>query len=314
MNKINDISFRPMTLEDFQGQDKVKRALNIYIKAANMRDDCLDHTIIYGNSGCGKTTLANVIANEMGTRLRAYSAPALKKVSDIIDILLSVEKGDIIFIDEIHRLSSKCEEQLFIAMEQFVVDADLDGVTDRVNIPHFTLLGATTSHGMLSEPFRNRFQINVELTPYKIDHMVKIVKKSFEMMNTKINNECAKMIADRGRGVPRIVNGYVRRVKDFATVMNDGEINKEVVETTFEVLEIDAFGLTQQDHRYLTTLVKEFKNKSVGIDLLAAALNDDKTTLESAVEPYLIQNGFVRRTPRGRIATEKAIQLINEQE
>lgn len=310
MKKFNDISFRPNTLEDFQGQDKVKKALNIYIKAAKVRGDCLDHTIIYGTSGCGKTTLANVIANEMKANLREYSAPAIKKVSDIIDILLNINEGDILFIDEIHRLNSKCEEQLFIAMEQFVVDADSE--EGRVDLPHFTLLGATTSHGMLSEPFRNRFQISIELTPYKVDHMTKIVKNSFSRINTEIDDKCAEMIAGRSRGIPRVANGFVRRVKDFAIVLNNGEINESIVEDTFAVLEIDSLGLTKQDHRYLHVLTHEFRGKSVGIDLLAAALNDDKTTLENAVEPYLMQKDLVRRTARGRIATEKAYEIMKD--
>lgn len=302
-------SFRPVSFDDYQGQEKAKKALKIYIKSAKMREDTLDHTIIYGGSGLGKTTLANIIANEMGGRFRVYAAPSIKKVSDVIDILLSIEKGDILFLDECHRLNAKCEEQLFVAMEQFTVEAIIDDMPQKIELPHFTLIGATTSHGMLSEPFRNRFGISVELQPYSDNHMTNLVIKSFEAMKMKIDNEAAKMIAVRGRGVPRIINGFVRRVRDFAIALGSETVNKEVVETTFEILDIDKNGLTAQDRRYINTLKSFGQHKAVGIDLICAAMNDDKATVENAVESYLIQKGFVIRTSRGRKLTQKGIEL-----
>lgn len=307
-------SFRPTTFEDYQGQEKVKKALKIYIKSAKKRNDTLDHTIIYGNSGLGKSTLANIIANEMGGRFRVYAAPSIKKISDVMDILLNTEKGDIIFLDEIHRLSSKCEEQLFLAMEQFTIEAIIDDLPQRVDLPHFTLIGATTSHGMLSEPFRNRFGISVNLQPYKNDDMIKLVHRSFKAMNITIESDIvAKMIADRGRGVPRIINNFVRRVRDFAIAMNSSSITQEVVEETFDILEIDSNGLTKQDYSYLEAL-RSFNNRAVGIDLLSAKMNEDKSTVENTIEPYLLQKGYIIRTPRGRMITEEGKEFVYERD
>lgn len=304
-------SFRPMTFDDYQGQDKAKRALKIYIASAKARNDTLDHVLVYGSSGLGKTSLANVIANEMGGSFKVYMAPSIKKVDDVNDILMNVQEGDILFLDEIHRLNSKCEEQMFAAMEQFVLEAVIDDMPQKIDLPHFTIIGATTSAGMLSEPFRNRFGITIELESYSDDTMSKLVKRSFEGLKMECPDECAQSIALRSRGVPRIANGFVRRVRDFAYALSDGQVTLDTVDATFEVLEIDPLGLTRQDRKYMRTLLN-YRGKAVGLDLLAAAMDDDKTTLESAVEPYLIRKGYVMRTPKGRMLTETGTNIARE--
>lgn len=303
---------RPTKLSEYEGQDKIRKALSFYIKAAKMRGDCLDHTIIYGPSGLGKTTLANIISNEMEAELYTVSAPTIKTTQDMISILLTISEGMVLFIDEIHRLPKKVEEVLYFAMEDFVVDAEVDGVKTRTEIPCFTLVGATTAKGMLSEPLRNRFQISLELVPYQTKSLVDIVIGSAAKLGSVIDEACARMIAERSRGVPRIANGFVRRVQDFALVTNEGKIDKDVVEETFDFLGIDENGLTEQDLRYLGTIAKNFQMKTVGIDTLCSALNDDKTTIERTVEPYLIQKGYVRKTPRGRVLTEEGYKIGRE--
>lgn len=314
MPKFNETNLRPLFLNDYQGQDKIKKALSFYIKAAKMRGECLDHIIIYGPSGLGKTTLANIIGKEMGQLVISVSAPTLKTVDDLISLLRSVGKDQILFIDEIHRLPKKLEEVLYFAMEDFTVDVTIDGVKEREDLPPFTLIGATTAMGMLSEPLRNRFQITLELTPYNRENLSDIVIESMKKLGGEIGRECAKMIADRSRGIPRIANGFVRRVQDFAMVMNEGKVNTEVVNETFDFLGIDENGLTNQDRRYLETLFYRFGYKSVGIDTICSALNDDKNTIEKTVEPYLIQEGFIAKTPRGRVLTKKAISTIEKWE
>ena len=309
MQKFNEVAMRPTKLADYEGQDKVRKALNFYIKAAKMRGDCLDHTIIYGPSGLGKTTLANIIANEMEANILTVSAPTIKTTQDMISILMTLSEGYILFIDEIHRLPKKVEEILYFAMEDFVVDAEVDGVKTRTQIPVFTLIGATTAKGMLSEPLRNRFQISLELVPYQVNNLVDIIIGSVTKLGGIIDAACAQMIAQRSRGVPRIANGYVRRVQDFAMVTNEGIINEDVVNEAFDFLGVDENGLTEQDQRYLGTMAKMFQMKTVGIDTLCSALNDDKSTIEKTVEPYLIQKGYVRKTPRGRVLTEEGYKI-----
>ena len=312
MQKFNEIYFRPNFLDEYFGQDKIKKALKLYIKSAKIRQDCLDHIIIYGNSGLGKTTLANIIANEMNSDLISISAPSIKTVQEMVDILMNLNKHSILFIDEIHRLPKKIEEVLYFAMEDFLIETDNDGIKERVEMSPFTLIGATTQVGMLSEPMRNRFQITLELIPYNIETLTEIVVASIEKMEGTISKECAKLIAKRSRGIPRIANGFVRRVRDFALVLNNGEINKDIINETFEFLDIDENGLTAQDRRYIEILYKKFGKKAVGIDTICSVLNDDKKTIETVVEPFLIQLGFVVKTPRGRIICNEAIQSIRK--
>lgn len=312
MQKFNEAYFRPSCLNDYQGQDKIKKALSFYIKSAKMRLDCLDHVIIYGNSGLGKTTLANIIANEMDAHLVSVSAPSIKTVQEMADILMNLERHSILFIDEIHRLPKKIEEVLYFAMEDFMIETEIEGTKERIEMSPFTLIGATTMMGMLSEPLRNRFQITLELTPYKKENLVDIIKYSIHKMGGEIDDLCALSIAKRSRGIPRIANGFVRRIRDFAVVMNEGKINEEVINETFDFLEIDENGLTAQDKRYLTTMVKKFGRKAVGIDTICSILNDDKKTIETVVEPYLIQNGYIVKTPRGRVVVEEGIKLVKK--
>lgn len=304
-----EINLRPTTLEQYSGQDQIKKALTFYIKAAKMRQECLDHTVIFGSSGLGKTTLAQIIANEMDSEIKTVSAPVIKTVEDIRAILLSLQENQILFIDEIHRLSKKIEEVLYFAMEDYVLDIEVEGVKERTNLPRFTLIGATTSNGMLSEPLRNRFHITIELVPYKANNLAQIIQASAKRLGREITLEDASKIAKRSRGVPRVANGFIKRVRDVADVMNNGVINSEILDQTFDVLGIDDNGLTNQDRRYLNTLVR-YNMKPVGIDTLCSALNDDKRTIEETVEPYLIQKGLVSKTPRGRVVTKEAIELL----
>ena len=312
MQKYTDTCMRPTFLDEYQGQDKIKKALSFYIKAAKMRDECLDHVIIYGPSGLGKTTLANIIANEMDKNLFSVAAPTLKTVDDLRSVLMNLDPGQILFIDEIHRLPKKLEEVLYFAMEDFVMDITVNEVKERIELSPFTLIGATTSRGALSEPLRNRFQISLELTPYKEDHLAGIVKKTFERLEMTIDDDCALAISKRGRGIPRIVNGFVRRVADFAMIMNNGTVTMDVVDEAFDFLGIDEYGFTEQDRRYLTILVNKFKTQAVGIETICGALNDDKKTIENTVEPYLIQTGFIRKTPRGRVITEEGLEVVRK--
>lgn len=309
MQKFNEVAMRPTTLAEYEGQDKIRKALSFYIKAAKLRGDCLDHTIIYGPSGLGKTTLANIISNEMEANLLTVSAPTIKTTQDMISILMVLNEGMILFIDEIHRLPKKVEEVLYFAMEDFVVDTEVDGVRTRTELAPFTLIGATTAKGMLSEPLRNRFQISLELIPYQTKSLTDIVIASAGKLGGVIDRACAEIIASRSRGVPRIANGFVRRVQDFALVNNNGVITEDVVNEAFDFLGVDSHGLTEQDLRYLGTMAKVFQMKTVGIDTLCSALNDDKTTIERTVEPYLIQKGYVRKTPRGRMLTEEGYKI-----
>lgn len=312
MQKFNEAILRPIILEQYQGQEKIKKALSFYIKAAQMRGECLDHILIYGPSGLGKTTLANIIANEMRKRIIAIAAPTIKKVKDIIDLLTQLKEGQILFIDEIHRLPIKIEEILYMAMEDFVIDIDDEDIKERIELPYFTLIGATTAMGMLSEPMRNRFQINLELTPYEEKDMIKIIQESAYKIGGFIDEDCAKEVARRSRGIPRVANGFIRRIQDFAMVTNDNFIDMDVVEETFDFLGIDKNGFNNQDIKYLKLFKEIFGEKPVGIDTLAAVLNEDKNTIEKAIEPYLIHEAFIIKTPRGRILTKKAFKYLKE--
>lgn len=310
----NQNNLRPIYLKDYKGQDSIKKALNFYIKAAKMRKEPLDHTLIYGASGLGKTSLANVIANEMGGKCIVVSAPSLKKVSELANILEGIMPNDIIFIDEIHQLSIKLEETLYFAMEDYRLDKIIGTGADaehiNIELPKFTVIGATTQRGKLSEPLRNRFGITLELKIYTNEYIAEIIRRSAEILETEINNDAAMAIANRSRGIPRIANNFLKRVKDFAMVMNDGVINTDVVEMTFDVMDINKEGLTRQDREYLRTLIKKFDFGPVGVNTLASAMNDSQKTMEETIEPYLIQEGYVVRTPRGRKATKKAYEMM----
>lgn len=302
--------YRPTTLDELSGQNRAKKMLKIYIKAAQIKKECLDHVLISGPSGCGKTTIANIVAHEMGKEAKVYSCPAIKTVQDLTDILCNIQEGDVIFFDEIHSLKTKVQEALYFTLEQFVVDVNLDGESVRQPVPHFTLIGATTSLGGLELPCRNRFPIQVELNNYDSDSMMNIVKCAYKAMKVAISDRCARMIGDASRSTPRIANSYVRRVYDFALVMNDGEITENVVLDSFEILGINKYGMNQMDMAYLRYLADA--RKAVGVDTLATALGTDRKSLEEVTEPYLISLGVVSKGARGRTITQKGLDIVKE--
>lgn len=307
---LDSKNYRPQTFDDYIGQDKAKKMLKVYIQAAKMRGECLDHVLLSAGSGFGKTTFAQIIANESGCNLKVYSCPAIKTVDDVKDILLKVEEGDMILFDEVQSLKKKIQEVVFLAMEQYIVDSDIEGIPQRVNIPHFTLIACTTELGGLELPMRNRFQIHIQLHNYDKKDMTTIVKQAYTAMNISISDKCAKLIAACCRGVPRIANSYVRRIQDFALVMNNGEITPEIILEAFDFMDINKYGLNKIDMDYLTYLSNV--RKSVGVDTIAVALGTDKLSLESTVEPYLLNEGYITKGARGRIITQKGIDIIKE--
>lgn len=301
-------NFRPQTFDDYKGQEKAKKILKIAIKAAQMKNTCLDHILIAGESGLGKSTLANIIANESGQKIMMVSCPAIKSVGDMIDILQQIEEGTIIFADELHSLRKPIQETLFLSMETFTLNANIDGEIITQQLPHFTVIGATTELGGLELPMRNRFQLQINLVPYDNSRMTDIVKNVFKSMKVEIDNECAELIAGCTRGVPRNANSYCRRVYDVALVTNDGIINEEVVYDTFDLMDINEYGLNSTDMRYLQLLYDN--RKSTGLDTIALALGTDKKSIETVVEPYLFKSRVATKGPRGRKITQKGVEVI----
>lgn len=308
MKMTAEKAYRPTTFDNYIGQPKVKKILKIAIKAAQMKNEPLDNILISGPSSCGKTTLAQIIANESGQSFKAFSCPSLKRVEDVIDILMNVEENSILFLEECHRLPKKLQEIIFLAMEQFYVDVMEDGEPIRYNLPRFTTICATNEVGGLAEPMRNRFMIQINLTPYTDDDMLEIVNNNFNSMGVEIDNECAELIAGCTRGVPRNANSYCRRVYDVALVTNDGIINEEVVYDTFDLMDINEYGLNSTDMRYLQLLYDN--RKSTGLDTIALALGTDKKSIETVVEPYLFKGDFASKGPRGRKITQKGVEVV----
>jgi Holliday junction DNA helicase RuvB len=307
-------NLRPQMLEDYIGQEKVKQNLRIFIKAAKERGESLDHVLLYGPPGLGKTTLAGIVANEMGVNLKITSGPAIEKQGELAAILNNLSEGDVLFIDEIHRLNRQVEEVLYPAMEDFAIDIIIgkgQGARSiRLDLPHFTLVGATTRAGMLTAPLRDRFGVVNRLNFYTNDELQTIVVRSADVLGVEIDPSGAAEIARRSRGTPRLANRLLKRVRDFAQVQFDGVITEAVAKTALDQLEVDSLGLDQIDRNLLITMVDKFEGKPVGLDTLAAAIGEDSGTIEDVYEPYLIQNGLIQRTPRGRMLTNRAYRHL----
>lgn len=310
-----EISLRPQTLDQYIGQEKLKNEMSIYIEAAQNRQEALDHVLLYGPPGLGKTTMAMVIANEMGTSIRTTSGPAIEKAGDIVALLNDLEPGGILFIDEIHRLPRFVEEMLYSAMEDFFIDIIIgEGDTARpvhFPLPPFTLIGATTRAGILSAPLRDRFGIISHMKYYSVENLSHIVKRSSRVLNAQIENEGSIEIAKRSRGTPRIANRLLKRVRDYAEVKADGIILGPIASDALNMLNVDKEGLDSVDQRMLEVIIKLYNGGPVGLNTLSANIGEDMGTIEDMIEPYLIQEGFIQRTPRGRVATEKAFDHTN---
>ena len=312
----NDIeySLRPKILDDYIGQDKVKENLAVYIQAARGRGEALDHVLLYGPPGLGKTTLAGVIANEMGVNLRVTSGPAIEKQGDLAALLTNLQEGDVLFIDEIHRLNRQVEEVLYPAMEDGALDIIIgkgpSARSIRLDLPHFTLIGATTRAGQLSAPLRDRFGVIFRLEMYTNEQLASIVKRSADILNIPVDEKGAMEIASRSRGTPRIANRLLKRSRDFAQVKYDGIISREAAIDALERMEIDNLGLDNIDRILLTTMIKNYNGGPVGLDTIAAAIGEESVTIEDVYEPYLMQIGFLSRTPRGRCATALAYKHL----
>lgn len=307
-------TIRPRALADFIGHDALKQNLSVFVSAARKRAEAMDHVLLYGPPGLGKTTLAHIVANELGTNFRATSAPMLTKQGDLAAILTALEPMDVLFIDEIHRLPTAIEEVLYSAMEDFKLDIMLgEGPTAksvRVDLPPFTLVGATTRTGLLSNPLRDRFGIDLRLSFYSVDDLAKIIMRSANILGTQIDEVGARMLAASSRGTPRIANRLLKRARDFAVAIGKSSIDIDTIKTTLYQLHIDEKGLDEIDREYINAIIKHYAGGPVGIDNLAAALSEPADTIEDVIEPYLMQLGFVQRTPRGRIVTESGYKHV----
>ena len=308
-------NLRPKFLADYLGQEKAKEQLSIFIEAAKSRNEPLDHVLLYGPPGLGKTTLAGIIASEMGVNLRITSGPAIERAGDLAAILTNLSENDVLFIDEIHRINRSVEEVLYPAMEDYCIDIVIgkgpSARSIRLDLPKFTLIGATTRAGMLTNPLRDRFGVICKLDYYTIDELTNIVIRSANILGAEIEHRGAKEIAKRSRGTPRIANRLLKRVRDYAQVRADGNITSEVADQALQMIGVDSLGLDYVDEKLLLTIINKFKGGPVGLDTLAASIGEDRNTIEDVYEPYLLQLGFINRSPRGRIAMPNAYKHLN---
>lgn len=309
-----ETSLRPKSIEEYIGQDKAKEKLDIFIKAAKGRREALDHVLLYGPPGLGKTTLAGIIANEMGSNLRITSGPAIERPGDLAAILTNLAENDVLFIDEIHRLNRSVEEILYPAMEDYALDIIIgkgpSARSIRLDLSKFTLIGATTRAGLLTSPLRDRFGVMSRLELYDIDSLTKIILRSAKILDVELDEKGAIEIARRSRGTPRIANRFLKRVRDYAEVVGDGIITEEVAKDALKLLEVDPLGLDSTDKNVIMTIIEKFSGGPVGLDTLAASTGEERTTIEDVYEPYLLQLGFLNRTPRGRVVTKSCYEYF----
>ncbi len=311
----NEITLRPKWMGEYIGQDKVKNKLDIFIEAAKLREEPLDHALLYGPPGLGKTTLANIIANEMGVNIRVTSGPAIERPGDLASILTNLGDDDVLFIDEIHTLNRTVEEILYPAMEDFALDLIIgkgpSARSVRLDLSRFTLIGATTRAGLLTSPLRDRFGVMLNLELYDVESLTKIVKRSANILNIEIDNEGAIEIAKRSRGTPRIANRILKRVRDYSQVRENGTITYEIAKKGLKILEIDSLGLDNTDKKLIMTIIENFDGGPAGVETIAAATGEERNTIEDVYEPYLLQIGFLNRTPRGRVISKRAYEHFN---
>lgn len=314
LDEDKELSIRPSSLDEYVGQSEIKENLSVFIKSAKMRRESLDHILLYGPPGLGKTTLSYIIANELGTNIKTASGPSIEKAGDLAAILSTLEEGNVLFIDEIHRIPRFVEEILYPAMEDFYLDiivgSEGSSRNIKINLPHFTLVGATTRAGDLSSPLRDRFGIISKLNFYTEDELYKIIKRTSKVLDTPITDEAARELASRSRGTPRIANRLFKRVRDFALVYGDGIIDEDILVSSLDKLKVDKTGLDDTDRLLLTAIIERFNGGPVGLEALASSIGEEASTIEDVYEPYLLQQGYLKRTSRGRVVTDKTYEYL----